>query len=92
MYAPYGPFFALIPELLPKNVAGISIGLINCCGALGAFAGAWLVGYLNGLTGGPGASYTFMAIALLVSVGLVFFLKVPSGNLVTRRLLKGDAK
>ena len=92
MYAPYGPFFALIPELLPKNVAGISIGLINCCGALGAFVGAWLVGYLNGLTGGPGASYTFMAIALLVSVGLVFFLKVPTGNRQTAPLLTVNAK
>ena len=82
MYAPYGPFFALIPELLPKNVAGISIGLINCCGAAGAFLGAWLVGYLNGISGGPGASYTFMAITLLVAVGLVFLLRIPSGTLI----------
>ena len=22
MYAPYGPFFAIVPEMLPKNVAG----------------------------------------------------------------------
>lgn len=54
MYAPYGPFFALIPELLPRNVSGVSMGLINSFGALGAFLGAWLVGYLNGITGGPG--------------------------------------
>lgn len=52
MYAPYGPFFALIPELLPRNVSGVSMGLINSFGALGAFLGAWLVGYLNGITGG----------------------------------------
>lgn len=71
MYAPYGPFFALIPELLPKNVSGVSMGLINSCGALGAFLGAWLVGYMNGLTGSPGASYTFMAVALLASVFLM---------------------
>ncbi|WOJ29832.1 MFS transporter [Citrobacter koseri] len=72
MYAPYGPFFALIPELLPRNVAGVSMGLINSFGALGAFLGAWLVGYLNGLTGGPGVSYTFMAISLLASVVLMY--------------------
>jgi sugar phosphate permease len=36
MYAPYGPFFALIPELLPRNVSGVSMGLINSFGALGA--------------------------------------------------------
>lgn len=72
MYAPYGPFFALIPELLPRNVSGVSMGLINSFGALGAFLGAWLVGYLNGITGGPGVSYTFMAVALLSSVVLMF--------------------
>ena len=47
------------------------MGMINSFGALGAFLGAWLVGYLNGVTGGPGVSYTFMAIALLASVVLV---------------------
>lgn len=66
------PVFALIPELLPRNVAGVSMGLINSFGALGAFLGAWLVGYLNGLTGGPGVSYTFMAISLLASVVLMY--------------------
>ncbi|VEC87704.1 MFS transporter [Raoultella ornithinolytica] len=48
------------------------MGLINSFGALGAFLGAWLVGYLNGIMGGPGASYTFMAIALLASVVLMY--------------------
>ncbi|OJU11300.1 MAG: 2-ketogluconate transporter, partial [Caulobacterales bacterium 68-7] len=28
MYAPYGPFFAIIPEMLPKNVAGGAMALI----------------------------------------------------------------
>lgn len=78
MYAPYGPFFALIPELLPRNVSGVSTGLINSFGALGAFLGAWLVGYLNGLTGSPGVSYTFMAVALLLSV--VLMANVRAGN------------
>ena len=80
MYAPYGPFFALIPELLPRNVSGVSMGLINSFGALGAFLGAWLVGYLNGVTGGPGASYTFMAIALLASVVLMYNVRAGSAR------------
>ncbi len=67
MYAPYGPFFAVITEILPKNVSGGAIALINSFGALGSFAGAWLVGYLNGVTGGFGASYNFMAASLLLS-------------------------
>ncbi|MDQ7862543.1 hypothetical protein RCO48_20575 [Peribacillus frigoritolerans] len=32
MYAPYGPFFAIIPEILPRNVAGGAMALINSMG------------------------------------------------------------
>ena len=70
MYAPYGPFFAIVPEILPANVAGGAMALINSMGALGSFGGSWLVGYLNGATGGPGASYLFMCGALLTAVAL----------------------
>lgn len=67
MYAPYGPFFAIIPEMMPKNVAGGAMALINSLGALGSFAGSYIVGYLNGSTGGFGASYVFMAGSLLLA-------------------------
>ncbi|HEV8084884.1 MAG TPA: MFS transporter [Chitinophagaceae bacterium] len=67
MYAPYGPFFAIITEILPGNVAGGAIALINSFGALGAFIGAYIVGYLNGATGGFDASYIFMSVSLLLS-------------------------
>ncbi|HVY73484.1 MAG TPA: MFS transporter [Puia sp.] len=67
MYAPYGPFFAMITEILPKNVAGGAIALINSFGALGSFVGAYLVGYLNGETKSFGASYIFMAGSLLIA-------------------------
>lgn len=67
MYAPYGPFFASITEILPRNVAAAAIALINSLGALGSFAGSYIVGYLNGLNKGFGAAYIFMAGSLLVS-------------------------
>ncbi|SAK94435.1 major facilitator transporter [Caballeronia pedi] len=70
MYAPYGPFFAIVPELLPKNVAGGAMALINSMGALGSFVGSYFVGYLNGATGSPSASYVFMSVALLLAVWL----------------------
>jgi sugar phosphate permease len=68
MYAPYGPFFAMITETLPANVAAGAMALINSFGALGSFAGSYIVGYLNGSTGGFGASYIFMAGSLFLSV------------------------
>ncbi len=67
MYAPYGPFFAIITEILPSNVSGGAIALINSLGALGSFLGAYVVGYLNGATGGFDASYIFMSVSLLLS-------------------------
>ncbi|HEY4289445.1 MAG TPA: MFS transporter [Puia sp.] len=67
MYAPYGPFFAVITEILPANVSAGAIALINSLGALGSFAGSYIVGYLNGTSGGFGASYVFMAGSLFLS-------------------------
>ncbi|MFD2936722.1 MFS transporter [Spirosoma flavum] len=79
MYAPYGPFFAIIPEILPKNVAGGAMALINSLGALGSFAGSYVVGYLNGTTGGFGASYIFMAGSLFLSAIITIVAVKPSG-------------
>ncbi len=83
MYAPYGPFFAIIPEILPSNVAGGAMALINSMGALGSFGGSYLVGYLNSETGSPGASYLLMSGALLISVLLTLMLKPTTKDPVT---------
>jgi nitrate/nitrite transporter NarK len=88
MYAPYGPFFAIVPELLPKNVAGGAMALINSMGALGSFVGSYVVGYLNGATGSPAASYVFMSAALVAAVILTLVVKpqpvAPAAKLATR--------
>jgi sugar phosphate permease len=67
MYTPYGPFFAIIPEILPSNVTAGAIALINSMGALGSFVGTYIVGALKDATGNFGASYIFMAGSLLLS-------------------------
>lgn len=77
MYAPYGPYFALIPELLPQNVAGAAMALVNSAGAVGGFVGAYVVGWLQGGIG-DGAAFTFMAVALGVSAVLMFAVKAGS--------------
>ena len=76
MYAPYGPFFAMIPDFLPKNVAGSATAMINSFGALGGFGGAYLVGYLNGRTGNPAASFSLMAASLAVAGILTVLVRV----------------
>ncbi len=85
MYAPYGPFFAIIPEILPHNVSGGAMALINSLGALGSFVGSYIVGYLNGTTGGFGASYIFMSGSLLLSAILTLVaVRQTSGHLAAK--------
>lgn len=76
MYAPYGPFFAIIPEVLPSNVAGEVTALVNSLGALGSFIGSWFVGLLQGYTGNAKASYLLMSGALTLSGVLTLMLRV----------------
>jgi nitrate/nitrite transporter NarK len=67
MYAPFGPFWAMVPELLPRNVAGETMALINCVGALGGFFGTLLVGMLQTFTGSPAAGFLLMSLSLILS-------------------------
>ncbi len=75
MYAPYGPFFSIVPEMLPKNVAGEVMALVNSCGALGGFVGTWLVGLLQAVTGNSRAGYLFMSVSLMLAGGIIFRLR-----------------
>ncbi len=72
MYAPYGPYFAFIPEFLPQNVSGAAMAVVNAFGALGGFAGAYIVGALGGASK-SGAAFIFLAASLL-GAGLLMFL------------------
>lgn len=74
MYAPYGPYFAIIPERVPKNVTGEVMAMINSAGALGGFVGSYFVGWLQAATGGPKAGFLLMSIAVIVSSLLILLL------------------
>jgi len=78
MYAPYGPFFAIVPEMLPKNVAGEVTALVNSCGALGGFAGTWLVGLLEAQTGNSRSGFLLMSVSLVLSGVIIFFMRTAS--------------
>jgi sugar phosphate permease len=74
MYAPYGSFFALISEIMPRNVLDEVLALVNSSGALGGFAGAWLVGVLQARTGNARAGFLLMSAALAASGVLTLLL------------------
>jgi sugar phosphate permease len=77
MYAPYGSFFALIAEVIPKTVLDEVLALINSSGALGGFAGAWLVGVLQARTGNARAGFLLMSGALIASGMLMLLIPAP---------------
>jgi sugar phosphate permease len=77
MYAPYGPYFAYIPEFLPARAAAPAIAIINSFGALGGFAGSYLVGWLNGRTGSTSASFLLLAICLGGAALLMLAVRTP---------------
>jgi len=64
IYAPYGPYFAYLSELLPRALAAPAIALVNSFGAIGGFAGSYLVGWLDSSTGSDAASFLLMAACL----------------------------
>ncbi|HTV07841.1 MAG TPA: MFS transporter [Candidatus Aquilonibacter sp.] len=80
MYAPYGPFFAIMPERIPKNYVGEVMALVNSAGALGAFAGVDVVGWLRAATGSERAGYLMMSAFLVVSSLLIVWLPEASAG------------
>ena len=67
MYAPYGPFFAIVPERLPRSVTAEVLAMINSAGALGGFVGSYFVGWLGEVTGDSRAGYLLMSVALVLA-------------------------
>jgi len=81
MYAPYGPFFSIMPEILPQNVVGEVFALVNSCGALGGFAGTWLVGWLQAESGSARDGFLSMSIALILAGVFTLSLRAPARGL-----------
>lgn len=76
MYAPYGPYFAYIPELFPAADAAPATGMINAFGGLGGFVGTYIVGALGG--GTSAVPFLFLAACLFVAALLMFAVRPPA--------------
>jgi sugar phosphate permease len=77
MYAPYGPFFAIMPERIPQNRVGEVMALVNSAGALGAFAGVYVVGWLRTATGSERPGYLLMSLFFIISSLIIVWLPKP---------------
>ncbi|MFI7099594.1 MFS transporter [Streptomyces sp. NPDC050161] len=77
LYAPYGPYFALVSALAPPGVSGAAVALVNSLGALGSFAGTYLVGWIRGTPLGDGGAFALMAAGALLSAALMLAVREP---------------
>ena len=80
MYAPYGPFFAIMPEMMPRNVAGEVTALVNSFGAFGGFIGTWFVGLLAAYTGNSRAGFLLMSSSLIIAGIIILSLRGAANN------------
>lgn len=67
VYTPCGPLWAFIAEIVPRNVVGESMALVNTAGAVGGFVGSLAVGFLVGHFHRNAPGFLFMAGALLMA-------------------------
>jgi sugar phosphate permease len=91
MYAPYGPFFAIMPEMLSKNVAAEVTALVNSCGALGGFVGIWFVGLLEAHTGNSRAGFLLMSISLIIAGVIILCLRGATNDTLTTLPIDAEA-
>ena len=77
LYAPYGPYFALVSTLAQAGVSGAAVALVNSFGALGSFAGTYLVGWVRGTSLGDAGAFAFMAAGALISAALMLAVHEP---------------
>jgi len=72
IYTPCGPLWAWMGDMLPRNVVGESMALVNSAGALGGFIGTYLFGLIIGKFGnGPGFAFLACLFTLAGILGLL---------------------
>lgn len=70
IYTPCGPLWAWMGDILPRNVVGESMALVNSIGALGGWVGINFVGDLKGHFHSSGPAFIFLATSFAVSGAL----------------------
>ena len=70
LYTPCGPLWAWMGDMLPRNVVGESMALVNSVGALGGWVGVNLVGDLKSHFNSTGPAFIFLA-ACFASAGIL---------------------
>jgi MFS-type transporter involved in bile tolerance (Atg22 family) len=60
--------------MIPRQVVGEAMALINSFGSLGGFAGIYLVGWLRGFTGTQTSGFILLSLAMATAGILILIL------------------
>lgn len=75
-YTPTSPLWAWIAEMLPRNVAGEAMALVNSAGALGGFLGIFIGGRISERFPSPSPTFVFCGGCLVAAA--ILGLSVPA--------------
>lgn len=78
------PFWGLSTAVMSGTAAAAAIALINSVGNLGGFAGPYIMGWLNDLTGSYVTGLRVLAGAALLSGVLVMMIRAPNAQATER--------
>lgn len=70
------PFWSLPSLFLAESAAAGSIGFINSVGNLGGFAGSWILGRVDRLTGSFRGGLTILAVSIAAAATIILLLGV----------------
>lgn len=80
VYTPCGPLWAFVSDLVPRNVIGESMALVNTAGAVGGFVGSYAVGFLNGYFHNDWAGFVFLAGSMVMAGLVAATVRAPSAQ------------
>jgi sugar phosphate permease len=83
VYTPCGPLWAFIADLVPRNVVGESMALVNSAGAIGGFVGSYAVGFLNAYFHNDGAGFLFLAGSMAMAGLIAAAVRAPTPRALT---------
>jgi MFS family permease len=68
------PFWAIPSETLPRDIAAVTIGLVNAFGNVGGYVGNDIVGWLTKKYHSTAIPFSVLGAGMVVSAGLAFLL------------------
>ena len=79
VFGVWPPYYALLSEMVPQEIAGTTFGLANFIGFISAWIAPYLTGWIKDTTGSFCGGLYLSGILLILGTALILFVRPPSG-------------